>query len=115
MKIGGLVLVMSALVFSATGFAESNVGHERKQIETVETTGVDTVLDIPLRVGGFVTLVVGTALFVGTSPFTGLMTAIPPYNAIEKAGEFFVVRPAVYTFVRPTADFAYDSRPSSER
>lgn len=115
MKIAGLLIVMSALTFSDSSFAGSNVESEGKHIVTVETTGLDTVLDIPLRVGGFITTIIGTALFVGTSPITGLMTAIPPHNAIEKAAEFLIVRPGNYTFVRPTGNFSYDSRPYNER
>ncbi|MDD5321405.1 MAG: hypothetical protein PHD43_12470 [Methylococcales bacterium] len=115
MKTVGFLIVMSALAFSASSFAESNIDNESKHIETVETPGLDTVLDIPLRIGGFATTVVGTALFIGTSPFTGLMTAIYPHDAIEKAAEYLVVRPGVYTFVRPTGDFNYDSRPADEK
>ena len=115
MKIGGLLLAISALAFSVTSFADSSAGNERKRIVTVETSGVDTVLDIPLRIGGFATTVVGTALFIGTSPFTGLMTAIPPHDAIAKAADFLIVRPGRYTFVRPTADFEYDSRSYDEQ
>jgi hypothetical protein len=115
MKIVGLLVVMAALVFSASSFAESSAGNEKRHIDTAETSGVDTILDIPLRVGGFVTTIVGTALFIGTSPITGLMTAIYPHNAIQKAAEYLVVRPGNYTFVRPTGDFNYDSRPYNER
>ena len=56
-------------------YAESSAVNERKHIDIVETPGLDTVLDIPLRIGGFATTLVGTGLFIGTSPFTGLMTA----------------------------------------
>lgn len=115
MKIVGYLVVISALTFSASSFAESSVGNERKHIETVETPGIDTVLDIPLRLGGFAATLIGTGLFIGTSPITGLMTAIRPYNAIQKAAEYLVVRPGTYTFVRPTGDFNYDSRPYNER
>ncbi len=115
MKIAEFLIVLSALTFSASNFAESNAGNERKHIATVESTGLDTVLDIPLRLGGLVATFVGTGLFIGTSPFTGLMTAIHPHNAIQKAAEFLIVRPGVYTFVRPTGDFNYDSRPYNER
>lgn len=114
MKIVGF-LIMLTLTFSTSSFAESSTGNERAHIVTVETSGVDTVLDIPLRLGGFVTTLVGTALFIGTSPITGMMTAVRPHTAIEKAAEFLVVRPGTYTFVRPTGDFGYDSRPYNER
>lgn len=115
MKMLGFLVAVSALTFSAPCFAESSAGNERKHIATIETSEVDTVLDIPLRVGGFVTTIVGTALFIGTSPITGLMTAIRPHDAIQKAADFLVVRPGNYTFVRPTGDFNYESRPYNER
>lgn len=89
---------------------------EKKQIAMVETTGFDTVMDIPLRLGGFIATVVGTSLFIGTSPITGLMTALPPHNAIMKASDFLVGRPYKYTFVRPTSGNSdYDSRSKDER
>jgi hypothetical protein len=81
----------------------------------VETTSFDTVMDIPLRLGGFVATIVGTGLFIGTSPITGLMTAIRPHNAIMKTADFLVVRPFNFTFVRPTGLSDLDSRPESER
>jgi hypothetical protein len=88
---------------------------EKKHIALVETQGLNTVLDMPLRLGGFVATVVGTGLFIGTSPITGLMTALYPHNAIEKAADFLVVRPGSYTFIRPTGDFNYDSRSDDEK
>ena len=115
MKTSGYLIIFLTLTFSGLSYAESTAVDDRSRLVTVETPGINTVLDIPLRLGGFVTTVVGTALFIGTSPFTGLMTAIYPHNAIEKAAEFLVVRPGVYTFVRPTGDFNYDSRPSDEK
>lgn len=96
-------------------FSASGDRAERKHIATVETQGLNTVLDIPLRLGGFAATVVGTGLFIGTSPITGLMTALYPHNAIEKAADFLVVRPGRYTFVRPTGDFNYDSRSDNEK
>ncbi len=97
------------------GFAENSIGTERKHIAVVETQGLDTVLDIPLRLGGFVATLVGTGFFIGTSPITGLMTALYPHNAIEKAADFLVVRPGNYTFVRPSGSFNYDSRSDEEK
>ncbi|MGZ5051767.1 MAG: hypothetical protein ACXWF8_09980 [Methylobacter sp.] len=88
---------------------------ERPHVATVETQGLDTVLDIPLRLGGLVSTLVGAGLFVGTSPITGLMTVLPPHNAIAEAGEFLVVRPGKYTFVRPSGNFYYDARPGDEK
>ncbi|MDD2661285.1 MAG: hypothetical protein PHY54_16670 [Methylococcales bacterium] len=115
MKITGFLVVISALIFSASSFAESSAGTEKKQIAIVDTQGLDTVLDIPLRLGGFATTLVGAGLFIGTSPITGIMTSFRPHNAIQKAAEFLVVRPGMYTFVRPTGDFYYDSRPDDEK
>jgi hypothetical protein len=109
-----LVLVLT-FAYSASSFAGGNVGDGRERITTVETTGVDTVLDIPLRLSGFVMTLVGTGIFIGTSPITGLMTALPPHNAIQQAGDYLVVRPANYTFVRPTGNSSYDSRPRNEQ
>jgi len=100
---------------TSAGIKDSRVGTERKHIVSVETQGLDTVLDIPLRLGGFAATVVGTGFFIGTSPITGLMTALYPHNAIQKAADFLVVRPGRYTFVRPTGDFSYDSRSSDEK
>lgn len=115
MKIVRFLLVMSALTFSASSVAGSSLIIERSHLVTVETSGLDTVLDIPLRLGGFITTIVGTGLFIGTSPITGLMTAIRPHNAIQKVAEYLVVRPGIYTFVRPTGVFNYDSRPYKEK
>jgi len=88
---------------------------ERKHIAMVETQGLDTVLDIPLRLGGFVTTLVGTGFFIATSPITGLMTVLYPHNAIEKAADYLVVRPGNYTFVRPSGALNYDSRSDEEK
>lgn len=115
MNVFRFLVVILVFIYSASSFAESNVGNGKKHLATVETQGLDTVLDIPLRLGGFVATVIGTGLFIGTSPITGLMTALPPHNAIEKTAEFLIVRPANYTFVRPTGSSNYDSRPINEQ
>jgi hypothetical protein len=115
MKFIGYLIVLSVLTFSVSSFADYTETNGKKQLASVDSTGLDTVLDIPLRLGGLVTTLVGTGLFIGTSPFTGLMTAIRPHNAIQKTAEYLVVRPGVYTFVRPTGDFYYDSRPNNEK
>jgi len=96
-------------------FSANSDGTEKMHIATVETQGLNTVLDIPLRLGGLAATVVGTGLFIGTSPITGLMTAVYPHNAIEKAADFLVVRPGNYTFIRPSGDFNYDSRSDDEK
>lgn len=96
-------------------YAVNRAETERKHIAMVETQGLDTVLDIPLRLGGFVTTLVGTGFFIATSPITGLMTALYPHNAIEKAADYLVVRPGNYTFVRPSGALNYDSRSDEEK
>lgn len=113
--IGQTAIISTAHAQAYGVLAENSFGIERKHIDTVETQGVDTVLDIPLRLGGFIVTVVGTGIFVGTSPITGLMTALHPHNAIQKAADFLVVRPGRYTFVRPSGHFNYDSRSYAEK
>lgn len=115
MKIVRFLVLILTFTYSVSSFAGNNAGGGREHIATVETTGVDTVLDIPLRLGGFIMTLVGTGIFIGTSPITGLMTALPPHNAIQQAGEYLVVRPGNYTFVRPTGNSNYDSRPRNEQ
>ncbi|MEY3106685.1 MAG: hypothetical protein RIT35_855 [Pseudomonadota bacterium] len=115
MKFVRHLIALSLLTFSVSSFSDNSATNDRKQIASVETPSLDTVLDIPLRLGGLVTTLVGTGLFIGTSPITGLMTAIRPHNAIQKTADYLVVRPSVFTFVRPTGDFYYDSRPDDEK
>lgn len=97
------------------GYAANRAETERQHIAMVETQELDTVLDVPLRIGGFVATLVGTGFFIATSPFTGLMTALYPHNAIEKAADFLIVRPGNYTFVRPSGSFNYDARSDEEK
>ncbi|MDO9142096.1 MAG: hypothetical protein Q7U38_17385 [Methylobacter sp.] len=87
---------------------------EKKHIAMVGTQGLDTVLDIPLRLGGLIATVIGAGLFIGTSPITGLMTALHPHDAIKQAADYLVGRPAHYTFVRPSGDINYVTRPYDE-
>lgn len=91
--------------------------NKKKHLAMVETTGFDTVIEIPMRTGGLIATFVGSVLFVVSSPITGLMTAFsPPHNAIKKAGEFLVLRPYKFTFARPTSgNTNYDIRPDSEK
>jgi hypothetical protein len=115
MKVVRCLVAISLLTLSVACFSENIDTNGRKQIATVEMSDLDTVLDMPLRLGGFVVTLIGTGLFIGTSPISGLMTAIRPHNAIQKTAEYLIVRPGVYTFVRPTGDFYYDSRPENEK
>lgn len=109
------LIVLSSLLFSAISWADELVDSQRKQLVMAETETFDTVIDVPLRVGGFIATVVGTGLFIGSSPVTGLMTALHPHKAIHQALDFLVMRPARYTFVRPVNNVAYDIRPYREQ
>ena len=128
MKFIGYLIVLSVLTFSVSSYADYTETNGKKQLASVDSTGFDILLDIPLRLGGFdilldiplrlggfVTTIVGAGLFIGTSPITGLMTAFRPHNAIKKTAEYLVVRPGIFTFVRPTGDFSYDSRADDEK
>ena len=101
MKAIRLLVFMCFFVYSAS-YAETKTT-PASYVETAQSDeAVNTVLDIPLRLGGFIATIAGTGLFLGTLPITALMTAAPPHNAIEKSAEFFIVTPANYTFSRPT-------------
>ncbi|MFU8787794.1 MAG: hypothetical protein ACNA7G_02125 [Methylobacter sp.] len=110
-----IALVLNAAASAAQAAGPNQLDVEKKHIAMVETQGLDTVLDMPLRLGGLMATVVGTGIFIGTSPITGLMTALHPHDALEKAADYLVGRPARYTFVRPVGDFNYDSRPYVEQ
>ncbi|MBS1213685.1 MAG: hypothetical protein H6R26_2302 [Proteobacteria bacterium] len=50
--------------------------------------------------------IAGTGLFIGLSPFTGLLTIRPPHDAIIRAGNAFVGLPACYAFGRQLGDLS---------
>lgn len=58
----------------------------------------DVIVYRPL---GLVATIVGSALYVGLSPFTALASIPPPHDAFAKVGDILVVAPAAYTFQRP--------------
>lgn len=95
-------------------FSENRAETERKHIAMVETQGLDTVLDVLLRLGDLWQRL-SVRGFYRNKPFTGLMIALHPHNAIEKAADFLVVRPGNYTFVRPSGSFNYDARSDEEK
>ncbi len=53
---------------------------------------------------GLLTTVVGTAVFIGVSPFTALASIPAPHDAFHKTANIFIVAPANYTFSRPLGD-----------
>ncbi len=59
---------------------------------------------------GLIATVIGTGLFIGTSPLTALASIPAPHDAFAKTGRILVLSPATYTFVRPIGDrsFPYD-------
>lgn len=61
---------------------------------------------------GLIATVIGTGLFIGTSPFTALASIPAPHDAFAKTGRILVLSPASYTFVRPIGDrsFPYDGQ-----
>jgi hypothetical protein len=53
---------------------------------------------------GLITTIVGTAVFIGVSPFTALASIPAPHDAFEKTANLFIMAPAHYTFSRPLGD-----------
>ncbi|MGH8509848.1 MAG: hypothetical protein ACREU8_00195 [Gammaproteobacteria bacterium] len=66
---------------------------------------VETVI---LRPFGLIGTIVGTTLFVGTSPLTALASIAPQHDAFAKSAHAFIVTPFNYTFVRSFGDYTYD-------
>jgi len=66
---------------------------------------------------GLVATVIGTGLFIGTSPFTAFASIPEPHDAFAKTGTILVLSPGNYTFVRPIGDrsFPYDMFPYNYR
>ncbi len=53
---------------------------------------------------GLITTIVGTAVFIGVSPFTALASIPAPHDAFHKTANIFIMAPANYTFSRPLGD-----------
>lgn len=87
-----------------------NLEYNSAVVVDKEIDGLDTLVDIPLRLAGFIQTVLGAGVFIGIAPITGLMTLYPPHTTINKAAEYLIVQPARYTFDRPVGDFNFDSR-----
>lgn len=85
------LLVQAPLVFAEGEYHSKNM-HEAKQ----HVSGDEMVADLVFaRPAGFVGLVLGTAAFVVSLPFT------LPTQQVEEAGKKLVVAPAKFTFARP--------------
>ncbi|CAI8746009.1 hypothetical protein [Methylococcus capsulatus] len=63
-----------------------------------------------MRPVGLVATIVGTTLFLATSPFTGIASAAEPHDAFRKAGDALVVGPAAFTFSRPFGVYGYNPK-----
>lgn len=84
-----------------------NIEYNSAVMVDKEVDGLDALVDIPLRISGFLTTVVGTGAFVAISPIAGLMATYPPHDATDKIIDFLILEPARYTFDRPVGDFNY--------
>jgi hypothetical protein len=73
-----------------------------------EVDGADALADMPLRIAGFLTTVVGTGVFVAVSPLAGLMATYPPHDATYKIIDYLILQPGRYTFERSVGDFNYN-------
>lgn len=60
-----------------------------------------------LRPFGLAITVMGTGLFLGTSPLAAIADLAAPNDALLHSGEALVVAPAAFTFMRPLGDFRY--------
>lgn len=56
------------------------------------------------RPTGLLATIIGTAIFIGVSPFTALASIPAPHDAFHKTANIFIVAPANYTFSRPLGD-----------
>lgn len=56
------------------------------------------------RPTGLLATIIGTAVFIGVSPFTALASIPAPHDAFHKTANIFIVAPANYTFSRPLGD-----------
>ncbi len=101
-------LILLALMQSQQGVSQTNHGHPAVVTEGGATV-TDVMLEIPVRIFSVGLTAVGTGLFAGTAIFSGLLSAIPPHNAFDKAADGLVIAPFKYTFQRPVGDWDYDS------
>lgn len=105
------IFLALAFVVSAPAYAaEEHVDYNSSVMVYKETDGLDALVDIPLRISGFVQTVVGTGVFMGISPITAFMNMFPPHDSFDKTAEYLILQPARYTFERPVGDYDFDSR-----
>jgi len=100
----GVALLMTALFLWATSLvhAAEDAYTPRSDDVSAEAIVADGLL---LRPGGAIAILLGTAVFVITLPFS------IPTKSVEKAAQKLVVDPVRYTFVRPLGQIE-SSRPA---
>ena len=96
------ILLLLTLSFTII-FANNSLADVEYKSENYNKSFIplDLIIFRPL---GLVTTVVGTAVFVGVSPFTALASIPEPHNAFHKTANLFIMGPAHYTFSRPLGD-----------
>jgi hypothetical protein len=63
-----------------------------------------------MRPVGLIATIAGTAVFIATTPLSGLASIAPPHDAFLKASDALVVGPAAWTFSRPFGVYGYNPR-----
>ncbi|MGR9073644.1 MAG: hypothetical protein ACU833_11320, partial [Gammaproteobacteria bacterium] len=81
-------MLVLAIAFANPSFADAN-----------NPNAGEIMGDVGLRFVGFVGTLIGTALYIGISPFTAISHLQPPHNSFQKLGDIMVIQPAKYTFV----------------
>ncbi|MFO8084141.1 MAG: hypothetical protein R6U27_07480 [Desulfobacterales bacterium] len=95
-----VILLTGALIFCPLGAAVYAQDDSYARFPTEERSAESMVFDLALvRLAGLVGIVVGTAAFVVSLPFSA-----PGGNA-QEAYERLMADPARYTFKRPLGDF----------
>ena len=99
MKIIKSLILVFAVMFSSPGFAQQ---------PAIKADGYDVLIDGFLRPLGFVETIAGTAAFAVLSPLTAL-ASLPSIqiSAFVELADTLIVKPAKFTFVRPTGDYHY--------
>ena len=98
----GFVVLLVVLMFTAQVVAtaqEAAIPGKEHARESADPAGPILVDAFLLRPFGLAAMVVGTAAFVLTLPFS------LPTRSVEKAAKALVVKPAKYTFTRPLGEF----------
>lgn len=87
---------MAALLFAVTTFNTQTFAQKEKDPPAAELMAADLLVLKPL---GFVTTILGCALFTVALPFT-----VWSKERINKSAQSFIIKPGVYTFVRPLGE-----------